>query len=70
MTYLPTASLVITNYPPLDKVPPTDSPEVKEWIAQVKAKNPNIPAIKQTVDGSCASDPALAANASAVSETI
>lgn len=62
---LPTASLVISNYPAMDKVPPTDSPQVKEWIAQVKAKNPHIPDSRQTVDGSCASDPALAANASA-----
>lgn len=60
------ASLVIANYPTMDKVPPIDSPEVKEWIAQVKAKNPNIPNVPLTVDGSCASDPALAANASAV----
>ncbi|KAG9083104.1 chitin deacetylase [Ceratobasidium sp. UAMH 11750] len=61
---LPTKALTISNYPTMDKVPPIDSPEVKGWLAEVAAKNPNIPLIKQTVDGSCASDPALAANAS------
>jgi len=62
---LPTKALTISNYPPMDKVPPIDSPEVKGWLAEVAAKNPNIPLIRQTVDGSCAGDPALAANASA-----
>ncbi|SCV71529.1 BQ2448_3117 [Microbotryum intermedium] len=32
------------NYPPLDKVPPTNSPEVQAWIAQADLANaPNIP---------------------------
>ncbi|QRV89070.1 chitin deacetylase [Ceratobasidium sp. AG-Ba] len=62
---LPTTALKIADYPPIDKVPPTDSPEVKQWLAEVAAKNPKIPLVKQTVDGSCASDPALAANGSA-----
>ncbi|KAG8744863.1 chitin deacetylase [Ceratobasidium sp. 428] len=62
---LPTKALTIANYPTMDKVPPIDSPEVKGWLAEVAAKNPKIPLIKQTVDGSCGSDPALAANGSA-----
>lgn len=62
----PLAVVKVADYPPVDKVPPIDSPEVKQWLAEVAAKNPNIPLIKQTVDGSCASDPAMAANGSAV----
>ncbi|CAE6432788.1 unnamed protein product [Rhizoctonia solani] len=57
---LPTRTVVVSRYPPIDKVPPTDSPEVQEWIAEVQAKNPNIPLISQTKDGSCAGDPELA----------
>lgn len=62
---LPTSALKVADYPPMDKVPPIDSPQVKEWIAAVAAKNPNIPLVRQTVDGSCASDPAAAANGTA-----
>ncbi|CAE6454758.1 unnamed protein product [Rhizoctonia solani] len=62
---LPSRHVVPSRYPPIDKVPPIDSPEVLEWIAQVKAKNPNIPLISQTKDGSCASDPELAKQGSA-----
>ncbi|KAH7327702.1 hypothetical protein B0J17DRAFT_620401 [Rhizoctonia solani] len=57
---LPTRTIVVSRYPPIDKVPSTDSPEVQEWIAEVKAKNSTIPLISQTKDGSCAGDPELA----------
>ncbi|CUA74613.1 hypothetical protein RSOLAG22IIIB_05620 [Rhizoctonia solani] len=62
---LPGRTIVVSRYPPIDKVPPIDSPEVQEWIAEVQAKNPNIPLISQTKDGSCAGDPELAKQGSA-----
>ncbi|KAG8860302.1 chitin deacetylase [Tulasnella sp. 330] len=48
------------NYPPLDKVPPTDSPEVIQWLSEIDLTN--VPNLNQTVDGSCLSDPAFAAD--------
>ncbi|KAF8749152.1 Polysaccharide deacetylase [Rhizoctonia solani] len=62
---LPSKMIVASRYPPIDKVPPTDSPEVQDWIAEVMANNPSIPLIPQTKDGSCASDPELAKQGSA-----
>ena len=32
---LPASTLTIANYPALDQVPPTDSPEVMEWLSKV-----------------------------------
>ncbi|CAE6365041.1 unnamed protein product [Rhizoctonia solani] len=62
---LPTGTIVVSRYPPIDKVPVIDSPEVQEWIAEVQARNPNIPLISQSKDGSCGSDPELAKQGSA-----
>ena len=50
-------------YPPLDKIPPTDSPEVKAWLSEIAGAN--IPNYAPTKDGTCASDPAAAAQAGA-----
>ncbi|PVF94580.1 hypothetical protein CPB86DRAFT_817863 [Serendipita vermifera] len=47
-----------TIYPPLDQVPPVDSPEVKAWLAEIQGAS--IPALAATRDGSCESDPAFA----------
>jgi hypothetical protein len=54
---------VVTNYPELDVIPPTNSSLVQGWIAKIA--NANIPNLPKTTDGSCASDPQLVANASA-----
>ncbi|KII93728.1 carbohydrate esterase family 4 protein [Plicaturopsis crispa FD-325 SS-3] len=60
---LPAASsLVIANYPPLDKPPPTDSPEVQQWIQDVKNSGVNIPNINATVDGGCPANLAAVAD--------
>lgn len=40
------------NYPALDVVPPTDSPEVQQWIAEVAATGIVIPDFSQTYNGS------------------
>ncbi|KAF9565501.1 hypothetical protein CPC08DRAFT_658871 [Agrocybe pediades] len=48
-------------YPPVDKIPPTDSPEVKEWLKELEGHN--IPDLAPTTDGSCGADPDKAADA-------
>lgn len=52
------------GFPPLDAVPPVNSTLVQQWIAEVAATGIKIPNIPLSVDGSCASDAAKAANAS------
>lgn len=54
--------LVPSNYPTLDKLPDITSPEVQQWIAEVKASGVQIPNISPTVLGGCA------ANAEAASD--
>ncbi|KIM23028.1 carbohydrate esterase family 4 protein [Serendipita vermifera MAFF 305830] len=50
-------------YPPLDRIPPTNSPEVRAWLAEIAGAT--IPNLKPTVDGTCDSDPEAAADAGA-----
>ncbi|QRW02433.1 chitin deacetylase [Ceratobasidium sp. AG-Ba] len=57
---LPTAVINPANFPPLDQIPPLDSPQVKQWIAEVAASGIKIPNVAQTSTGGC-SDPANAA---------
>ncbi|CAL1696351.1 unnamed protein product [Somion occarium] len=47
------SKLVVSNYPPLDKPPPTDSPEVQQWIQEVANTGVQIPDISPTVLGGC-----------------
>ncbi|OSD04765.1 carbohydrate esterase family 4 protein [Trametes coccinea BRFM310] len=49
------------DWPELDKIPPTDSDQVKEWMKELDGHD--IPDITPTQDGSCAGDPAAAAQA-------
>ncbi|KDQ19200.1 carbohydrate esterase family 4 protein [Botryobasidium botryosum FD-172 SS1] len=60
---LPTASLDTTRYPALDVVPPTNSAQVQQWLQEIA--NVNIPNLAPTVDGTCATDAAAAADAQA-----
>ncbi|KAJ8462442.1 hypothetical protein ONZ45_g17929 [Pleurotus djamor] len=46
-------SIVLANYPPPDQRPPTDSPEVKQWIAEVANSGVQIPNISATKEGGC-----------------
>lgn len=46
-------SLIPRNYPPLDKIPPTDSPEVRQWIQEVIDSGVPIPDIPPNVAGKC-----------------
>ncbi|KZT06315.1 carbohydrate esterase family 4 protein [Laetiporus sulphureus 93-53] len=58
------ASLKPSNYPALDKTPPTDSDEVKAWIEEVYATGIEIPDIPVTNLGGCGNNTAAAANSS------
>ncbi|RDX56198.1 hypothetical protein OH76DRAFT_1338011 [Lentinus brumalis] len=57
-------SIVVANYPPLDKTPPTDSAEVQQWKAEVASSGVTIPDIAPTVAGGCAANPQAAADTS------
>ncbi len=46
-----------SNYPALDKPPPTDSPEVQQWITEVQQSGVDIPGFSPTVAGGCAANP-------------
>jgi hypothetical protein len=53
------------NYPPLDRAPPTDSPEVQQWIQEVAQSGVQIPNFSPTVGAaSCAANPEAAADSS------
>lgn len=41
------------NYPPLDRPPPTDSPQALQWIQNVKLSGVQIPDFAPTNPGSC-----------------
>lgn len=56
------SKLVIANYPALDKPPPTDSPEVLQWIQDVKNSGVSIPTFSATVAGGCPANPGAIAN--------
>ncbi|PPQ72315.1 hypothetical protein CVT26_007272 [Gymnopilus dilepis] len=51
----------VTGWPTPDQVPDTNSPQVQAWMKELDGYN--IPDLSTTVDGSCASDPAAAADA-------
>ncbi|KAJ7596642.1 hypothetical protein C8J56DRAFT_917949 [Mycena floridula] len=57
------ATIAPSSYPSLDVGPPLDSPEVLQWIQDVKNSGINIPDINQTVAGGCPANAAAAANA-------
>ncbi|EJU03634.1 glycoside hydrolase/deacetylase [Dacryopinax primogenitus] len=60
---LPSATIITLGYPPQDQVPPTDSPQVQQWLKELDGWN--IPDIRPTINGSCLDDPEAAANATA-----
>jgi len=60
----PVSKLNPANYPPLDKPPPTDSPEVLQWIQEVQQSGVTIPNISTTVTGGCPANPSEAADPS------
>ncbi|KIL70978.1 carbohydrate esterase family 4 protein [Amanita muscaria Koide BX008] len=68
-TYLPGApplpdpnTLRPADYPPLDKVPPIDSPQVQQWIADVKNSGVAIPGFSPNVLGGCSANPQAASD--------
>ncbi|KAG8774003.1 chitin deacetylase [Ceratobasidium sp. 428] len=64
---LPTAAIVATNYPPLDQIPPINSPQVQQWIKDVQNSGVSIPGLPPTQPGGCSepSNSGAVANASA-----
>lgn len=54
----------IQAYPPENTVPPTDSPQVKQWVSEISGIPQDILNITPTKDGSCGGDPAAAADKS------
>ncbi|KAF9054494.1 hypothetical protein BJ165DRAFT_722344 [Panaeolus papilionaceus] len=56
-------ALALTGWPAPDKVPPIDSPEVKEWLKELDGYY--IPNIRPTKGSECALDPEAAADAAA-----
>ncbi|EPQ61017.1 glycoside hydrolase/deacetylase [Gloeophyllum trabeum ATCC 11539] len=58
------SSIVISQYPALDKVPPTDSDEVKQWIQEVQNSGINIPGFSPTVAGGCPANPSAVSDSS------
>jgi len=56
------ASLNPATYPALDQIPPTNSPEVQQWLAQVAASGVKIPDFTPTVAGGCSTNSALVGN--------
>lgn len=56
---LPTINIVPANYPALDVTPPTNTPQVQQWLKELDLSK--VPQLSVTKDGSCASDPAAAA---------
>jgi peptidoglycan/xylan/chitin deacetylase (PgdA/CDA1 family) len=54
---LPNAALLNpANYPALDMSPPTNSPEVQQWIQEVANSGITIPNISPTVPGGCSAN--------------
>ncbi|KIM48338.1 carbohydrate esterase family 4 protein [Hebeloma cylindrosporum] len=62
---LPNAALLLpSNYPFLDVPPPIDSPEVQQWIQEVKDTGMEIPGFSPTNPGGCPNNTAAVADTS------
>ncbi|EIN13650.1 glycoside hydrolase/deacetylase, partial [Punctularia strigosozonata HHB-11173 SS5] len=57
------ATVIGANYPPMDVTPPTDSPEVQQWIQEVANSGIPIPDFNVTVAGGCPANPEAVAEA-------
>ncbi|SRR5258708_2138253 len=60
----PVSKFAASNYPPLDKPPPTDSPQVQQWIQEVSNSGISIPNIGANAAGGCPANPSAAKNSS------
>jgi len=60
---LPQPTIITLGYPQQDQVPPTDSPQVQQWLTELDGWN--IPDIRPTINGSCIDDPEASANGTA-----
>jgi len=52
------------DYPGLDAIPPVDSPEVLQWIEEVKNSGIDIPGLEKTTGADCTAHPDFAQDAS------
>jgi len=59
---LPNVVINPASYPALDKVPPTDSPEVLQWIQDVQNSGVTIPTFNATNAGGCPNNTAALAD--------
>jgi hypothetical protein len=62
----PVSSVVISDYPALDIVPPTDSPEVAQWVLEVQNSGITIPDIPPTIPGGCPTNPNVVTNSKSI----
>ncbi|KAK2462027.1 hypothetical protein APHAL10511_006490 [Amanita phalloides] len=53
-------NIIPANYPALDIVPPTDTPQVQQWISEVANSGVVIPNIAPTIAGGCPANPQAA----------
>jgi hypothetical protein len=60
----PVSTFSPSKYPALDTPPPTDSPEVQQWIKEVSQSGVTIPNFSATVAGGCPANAAAAADPS------
>ncbi|KAH9982690.1 hypothetical protein BGW80DRAFT_1264553 [Lactifluus volemus] len=58
------SKLSASNYPPMDQPPPTDSPEVQQWIQDVINSGVQIPSFNPTTPGGCFANPDAVADSS------
>jgi peptidoglycan/xylan/chitin deacetylase (PgdA/CDA1 family) len=58
------STLLPANYPPLDKPPPIDTPEVQQWITEVQNTGVLIPDFQPNANGGCPANPAAASDPS------
>lgn len=65
---LPTVAITAANWPPLDQIPPLDSPQVKQWIQEVANSGITIPTVPPTTLGGCAEPANAAALANATAQ--
>ncbi|KAL6299036.1 hypothetical protein BKA93DRAFT_830233 [Sparassis latifolia] len=57
---LPNAALIVpSQYPALDKTPPTDSPQVQQWLSEVMNSGIPIPDLSPTNPGGCGNNSAI-----------
>lgn len=58
------SKIVVSEYPEMDRIPPTDSAQVKEWLQEINESGIAIRPLEPTLPGGCLANEAFAADAS------